>query len=151
MFNDDWAAATHLYDSNTSRPPITLLVMCVGETIIFDATREELAVADYVLAVSVCKRDGPELSVLSMRAIDPPARFTNPGVPDAMNAVTGGTAPTSKAEALAMRELGDAKSVWRLPRGGVKRTLIARMVKEVVKSGGVGEEVLDALQGFETR
>ncbi len=35
------------------RPPITLLVMIVGPNIIFDPTRQELSVADVVMAVSV--------------------------------------------------------------------------------------------------
>ncbi|KAI9842810.1 MAG: hypothetical protein M1837_006913 [Sclerophora amabilis] len=36
-----------------SRPPVTLLVMTVGENILFDPSAEELAVADCVLAISV--------------------------------------------------------------------------------------------------
>lgn len=36
-----------------SRPPLTLLVMAVGNNIIFDPAKEELAVADVALAVSV--------------------------------------------------------------------------------------------------
>ncbi|RWA04087.1 hypothetical protein EKO27_g11024, partial [Xylaria grammica] len=59
MFDDDWAASQFIYarsgpaaltatataTTNTSRPPITLLVMAVGENIIFDPSKEELAVA----------------------------------------------------------------------------------------------------------
>lgn len=36
-----------------ARPPVTLLVMSVQGNIIFDPSREELAVAEVVLAVSV--------------------------------------------------------------------------------------------------
>ncbi|KAI1497417.1 ribosomal protein S5 domain 2-type protein [Biscogniauxia marginata] len=39
--------------SSSFRPPITLLVMAVGDNIIFDPSKEELAVADCALAVSV--------------------------------------------------------------------------------------------------
>ncbi|KAH7040735.1 ribosomal protein S5 domain 2-type protein [Microdochium trichocladiopsis] len=65
MFDDDWAASVYLYSSSTSsstgspppstlqKPPITLLVMAVGDNIIFDPSKEELAVADAALAVSV--------------------------------------------------------------------------------------------------
>ncbi|KAI1631919.1 ribosomal protein S5 domain 2-type protein [Biscogniauxia mediterranea] len=71
MFDDDWAASVYIYppapttssspnpslsadpSSLFSRPPITLLVMAVGDSIIFDPSKEELAVADSVLAVSV--------------------------------------------------------------------------------------------------
>ncbi|KOS21882.1 Exosome complex component [Escovopsis weberi] len=63
MFDDDWEASRHLYprdgaaagDASGSRPPITLLVVAVGESIIFDPSREELAVADTALAVSVAE------------------------------------------------------------------------------------------------
>ncbi|KAI1494465.1 ribosomal protein S5 domain 2-type protein [Biscogniauxia mediterranea] len=73
MFDDDWAASVYIYPPAPtttssslppslsaadpsllfSRPPITLLVMAVGDSIIFDPSKEELAVADSVLAVSV--------------------------------------------------------------------------------------------------
>jgi len=64
MFDDDWAASQFIYPPNdnnsknkTSRPPITLLVMAVGDNIIFDPSKEELAVADCALAVSVGETD----------------------------------------------------------------------------------------------
>lgn len=83
MFNDDWDAAIPLYPfadaaatstipsslkrqnqnqhQNRNRkphkrkfkPPITLLVVSVGENIFFDPSSEELAVADAVVAISV--------------------------------------------------------------------------------------------------
>ncbi|KAI1366113.1 hypothetical protein F5Y08DRAFT_155918 [Xylaria arbuscula] len=71
MFDDDWAASQFIYprssslslslspsppstiSSSSSRPPITLLVMAVGDNVIFDPSKEELAVADCALAVSV--------------------------------------------------------------------------------------------------
>lgn len=57
LFDDDWAMADYLYPRKASkalsRPPLTLLVMAVGDNIIFDPAKEELAVADVALAVSV--------------------------------------------------------------------------------------------------
>lgn len=57
LFDDDWDAALPLYPSNAAEvgdvPAVTLLVAAVGENIFFDPTREEMAVADCVLAVSV--------------------------------------------------------------------------------------------------
>jgi exosome complex component RRP42 len=116
MFDDDWATSTFLYPQSTtaaaiSRPPITLLVMTVGSNIIFDPTKEELAVADSALAVSVGeglatkKEAGGDnnesamdvddaskrsLRLLSVRTIDPPSRLTPPGVPNAVNAAAWG-------------------------------------------------------------
>ncbi|RYC53608.1 hypothetical protein CHU98_g12601, partial [Xylaria longipes] len=69
MFDDDWAASQFIYSrsgssstttTNTPRPPITLLVMAVGENVIFDPSKEELAVADCALAISVGEADAAE-------------------------------------------------------------------------------------------
>ena len=54
VFDDDWGNALPLYPVDKIPPPITLLVVNVGENIFFDPTREELAVGDVVLAVSIC-------------------------------------------------------------------------------------------------
>jgi exosome complex component RRP42 len=64
MFDDDWENAVLLYPRGTgegeaatasySLPPVTLLVVSVGGNIFFDPTREELAVGDVVLVVSIC-------------------------------------------------------------------------------------------------
>jgi len=161
LFDDDWDAAVLLYPSTKSgvevKPPVTLLVISVGDNIIFDPSKEELAVADSVLAVSVGQVAGSAstssssgLRVLAMRTIDPPSRLTTPGVPDSMNSATGGIAPASKEEALAMREGVDAGNVWRAPRGGMKRALVGRMIQAVVKKGGVAEEILEALAAVDT-
>ena len=130
MFDDDWAAATYIYPrlrrrqqkkkKQQSRPPVTLLVMAVGDNIIFDPSKEELAVADTSLAVSVGEAadaeaesgaddamdvdvdmdgkpttgggggGGRALRLLSVRTIDPPSRLTAPGVPNAVNAAAWG-------------------------------------------------------------
>ncbi|KAJ4306919.1 Exosome complex component rrp42 [Collariella sp. IMI 366227] len=122
FFDDDWAAAPYLsrapttssksttpstpsttLNSTSARPPITLLVMAVGNNIIFDPSKEELAVADVALAVSVTGSSstsqtdaatesaeaGRNLRLLSIRTIDPPSRLTPPGVPNATNAAYG--------------------------------------------------------------
>ncbi|KAI7592791.1 hypothetical protein D0869_02805 [Hortaea werneckii] len=119
LFNDDWEASTFLYPkpspSNSAAapsppPPITLLVVSVssnsaaGEagqqqstTILFDPSREELAVADAVVAISlgVLPTDLQKLSLLALRTIDPPSRLTAAGVPDRLNTTTPSSAPTT--------------------------------------------------------
>ncbi|KAJ5796470.1 uncharacterized protein N7518_005010 [Penicillium psychrosexuale] len=139
FFDDDWAAAEYLYPrSNTSksplsaapsypvRPPVTLLVISVGENVIFDPNREEIAVADAVLAISVTRSsDSETLKLLSIRSIDPP--------PASLSRESGGQE--------------EVEGVWRPRRGGVKRNVIARMIKNVLGKGGVGEEVLEGLEG----
>jgi len=98
--------------------------MAVGNNILFDPSKEELAVADVALAVSVTATDvdpdesdvqkgtatataGPEgadaakrgrkLRLLSIRTIDPPSRLTPPGVPNSANpaAIYGTTSSNS--------------------------------------------------------
>jgi len=126
--------------------------MSVADNIIFDPSADELAVADTLLALSVAAStagDGDQLRLMAVRSIDPLSRLTTPGVPNSMNSATGGVAPASKQEALAMREGVDADKVWRPPRGGVKRGLVGRMIKAVVGVGGVGFEVLDGLKAVE--
>jgi exosome complex component RRP42 len=54
VFDDDWDNALPLYPVGKIPPPITLLVVNVGENIFFDPTREELSAGDVVLAVSIC-------------------------------------------------------------------------------------------------
>ncbi|KAJ5720505.1 3' exoribonuclease family protein (Rrp42) [Penicillium malachiteum] len=157
FFDDDWAAAEYLYprtstiNSNPSqqvRPPITLLVISVGENVIFDPSREEIAVADAVLAISFTRNsdsgtaaDEP-LKLLSMRTIDPPSRLTQRGI--ANSETENGNGPDSAAAAEE-----DTPGVWRPRRGGIKRSVLAEMMKTSLKKGGVGEEVLAGLEGVE--
>lgn len=251
LFDDDWDASVFLYpqhqDSKSttapSRPPITLLVIAVGQNILFDPSATELAVAEVVLAVSVAElpsaslststtsapkatsekatkakpaatksvdpkssstamdvdtssdsdsdsdssseeddeevttqtqvqpqtkggkgggsvRTGPRnLRLLAVRTIDPPARFTPPGVPNFLNTATGGSStqtpsqsqtPTSNSAA-AMRQdkVENAEGVWHPPVGGAKRKTVAAMVAKVLEKGGVADEVLEALEGVE--
>ncbi|KAK3943466.1 ribosomal protein S5 domain 2-type protein [Diplogelasinospora grovesii] len=187
LFDDDWAASTYVYprDNNkkdgkdgnnkvVARPPVTLLVMAVGNNIIFDPAREELAVADVALAVSVGEEttttttqtggdddvDMEEgstpgkrrLRLLSVRTIDPPSRLTPPGVPNATN--TAYTAPTGTAEAKTQDgartlETERVEGVWKAPRGGAKVMVMAALVAKVLEKGGVADEVLDGLEAVD--
>ncbi|KAF2156042.1 hypothetical protein K461DRAFT_291002 [Myriangium duriaei CBS 260.36] len=157
LFNDDWDAAVSLYDqsSASTKPPVTLLVMTVKDNVFFDPTQEELAVAEGLLAVSVAEPNAQaktrdQLDVVAMRSIDPPSRITNPGIPNSMNPATGGVPPTSKQQGLAMRESADPREVWKIPRGGIRRGMVGRMVKAVVDKDGVGWALLHALEAYRT-
>ncbi|KAI8949539.1 hypothetical protein F4801DRAFT_400584 [Xylaria longipes] len=180
MFDDDWAASQFIYSrsgssstttTNTPRPPITLLVMAVGENVIFDPSKEELAVADCALAISVGEADAAEetdaamdvdaevkartLRLLSVRTIDPPSRLTAPGVPNAVNAAAwgqqGGAAPVAAKETTGLRaaETGSVEGVWKAPRGGSKIAIISTIVEKILQKGGVADEVLEGLDGVE--
>ncbi|PGH08509.1 hypothetical protein AJ80_07829 [Polytolypa hystricis UAMH7299] len=198
MFDDDWEAAEYLYprprkssSSSSSapslkqqqqqqqpqlfRPPITLLVVTVGENIIFDPTQEEISVAEAVHAVSVARsgttsstlslskpnqqHQPSNLKLLAIRTIDPPSRLTNPGVPNSENAATigGGSATeagtesssTVTAETSTFFSGEEVPGVWRPRRGGVKRAVISKIVETVLRKGGVGDEVMEGLEGVE--
>jgi exosome complex component RRP42 len=147
MFNDDWEAANPLYPAGSPElPPITLLVVGVGGNIIFDPSKEELAVADAVLAISLAKsrqlKDGaPEFSLLSLRTVDPPSRMTAPGLTDAQSA--GGEETASK-----IAQSPSEGAVWAPPSGGMKRGLVSRAVGMCLGKEGVANEVLTGLQNF---
>lgn len=161
FFDDDWAAAEYLYPRSTTksslsaapshpvRPPVTLLVISVGENVIFDPNREEIAVADAVLAISITRSgDSDNLKLLSIRSIDPPSRLTQPGVPNSENVNMLGATAGPGEETGGQEEVS---GVWRPRRGGIQRSVIARMVKTVLGKGGVGEEVLEGLEGVEVQ
>ncbi|KXT12495.1 hypothetical protein AC579_7347 [Pseudocercospora musae] len=146
FFDDDWEAAVYLFPRNGNasvKPPVTLLVMTVGNNILFDPSKEELAVADSVVAISAAQNSEGELSTVALRTIDPPSRLTAAGVPNLA------TSNATAAETLAAREKDVERKVWQPPRGGVSRALMSRMIRAVVEKGGVGEEVMDGLQGVE--
>ncbi|KAL7624001.1 Exosome complex component rrp42 [Parahypoxylon ruwenzoriense] len=177
MFDDDWAASKFIYprqsDTPTtpsSRPPITLLVMAVGENIIFDPSKEELAVADSALAVSVGETSLPtedpreamdvdvdgevkasrNLRLLSVRTIDPPSRLTAPGVPNAVNAAAWGQGGSSvKDPGAKAAETDNVEGVWKAPRGGAKVSVLGAMVQKVLERGGIADEVLEGLEGVD--
>lgn len=181
MFDDDWAASQFIYPRQSSairtsagsRPPITLLVMAVGDNIIFDPSKEELAVADTALAVSVgetgvlpvddareeamdvdvdegATRTGRNLRLLSVRTIDPPSRLTAPGVPNSVNAAAWGQGePAAKDPGARAAETDNVEGVWRAPRGGAKVSVLGAMVQKVLEKGGVAEEVLEGLEAVD--
>ncbi len=166
LFDDDWEASVFLYpraaEAANTRPPVTLLVMAVKDNIIFDPSKDELAVAEVVLAVSVGERaqgvgravidvdtgKTRDLRLLAVRTIDPPSRLSPPGVPNTLNTATGGTAATTEQTAT-QRETLEEEGVWQPPRGGAKRKLIAAMIQKVLEQGGIAEEVLDGLDAVE--
>ncbi|KAK4202603.1 ribosomal protein S5 domain 2-type protein [Triangularia verruculosa] len=177
FFDDDWAAARYLYARDpvtkkvVERPPVTLLVMAVGGNIIFDPSKEELAVADVALAVSIgddatatkTKEDemevdsssGRNLKLLSIRTVDPPSRLTPPGVANAANSAYGhaqvvNTAATQKMPEARQTESEAVEGVWKPPRGGAKASVMGALVQKVLVKGGVADEVLDALEGVDT-
>lgn len=138
--------------------------MAVGENVIFDPTREELSVADVVLAVSVAAGttagggggdvagEGKGLTLLSVRVIDTPARLTSAGVPDVVNSAMAGGDGRDAGKGgggVALREMERVEGVWRPPRGGFKRGMVARMIKMVMEKGGVAEEVLGGLEAVD--
>jgi exosome complex component RRP42 len=132
--DDDWMASTYLYGRTKplrSRPPVTLLVVVVGENIIFDPSREELAVADALVAVSVADVPGNGFQVLATRMIDTPARDTMKGV--AMFGEVG--------------EGVEVPGVWKPRVGGIKRSVLKKAVNTVL-TGGVAKDVMDGLDGF---
>ncbi|KAI3399228.1 hypothetical protein diail_7597 [Diaporthe ilicicola] len=168
LFDDDWDSSNYLYPhdqgASGARPPVTLLVMAVGDNIIFDPAKEELAVADCALAISVADAatatgaegmdvDGPEkrsLRLLSIRTIDPPSRLTPPGVPranDTAAEATGGAAKQRPEQQI--QETEPVDGVWKAPRGGAKMGVLGAMIAKSLEQGGVAAEVLDGLKAVE--
>jgi exosome complex component RRP42 len=148
LFDDDWEASDYLYaiDSTKSRvhrPSITLLVIVVGDNIIYDPSKEELAVADAVVAVSVGlpKDNSNGFRVLSMRTVDSPSHLTTPGIPNSLNNATGAT----RDDVLA-REAISEDGVWKPPRGGLKRVLMGRIMTELLSSTGVVRDIMEGLE-----
>jgi exosome complex component RRP42 len=158
MFDDDWAASTFLFsrESDRSRPAITLLVIAVGDSIIFDPSRDELAVAESALAVSVAESRrgdgvkaeamdvdgsiGRELRLLAVRMVDPPSRLTAPGVP---------SDPPAETSKQGLQSKGAVDGVWKAPLGGTKFAVLDLIIEAVLAKGGVADEVLDGLEGVE--
>lgn len=175
FFEDDWNLSEYIYPrspTSTSttqkqaqrrqaRPPVTLLVISAGPNVIFDPTREEIAVADAVLAVSVGREQDvgdsggsdANLKLLSIRTIDPPSRLTQHGVPDSENAatlsaLTTGSAATHSESALVGTD-EEVPGVWKPRRGGVSRNVVSKIIKMVLAKGGVGDEVMEGLESVE--
>lgn len=176
MFNDDWDAAIPLYPfvdaaaaapaslkSPTRRkrkfkPPITLLIISVGENIFFDPSSEELAVADAVVAISVGQvaeggsnndiigtdAGGEGLRLLAIRTIDPPSRQFA-ATTTAVVAGTEGGGEKGKEDNRGGG--GEEEGVWRKKMGGMKRGLVGRMMKMILE-GGVGGDVFRGLENW---
>jgi exosome complex component RRP42 len=133
--------------------------MAVANNVIFDPSKEELAVADVALAVSVGEAantgkgksresdsSGRSLRLLAIRTIDPPSRLTPPGVPNATNAAYGAAALTAKLPEARTVETEAVEGVWKAPRGGAKPLVMAALVHKVLEKGGVADEVFDGLE-----
>ncbi len=74
---------------------------------------------------------------MSVRTVDPPSRLTPAGVPNALNSATGGAAPAGNKALVMLREAAQGEEgVWRPPRGGVRREVVAEVVRLVVERGG---------------
>lgn len=171
LFDDDWDSSTYLYPQKEGgalggRPPVTLLVMAVGNNIIFDPAKEELAVADCALAISVAdaatsSRGGDEaevdrserkqsLRLLSIRTIDPPSRLTPPGVPRSHDVATSAANGQSNQRPEAqIQETEAVDGVWKAPRGGAKIAVLGAIIAKALEKGGVADEVLDGLKAVE--
>lgn len=169
MFDDDWEASTFLFPrdgATTGRPPVTLLVIVVGDNIIFDPSKEELAVAETALAVSVAEvRRGDastgdmevdsktrELKLLSIRMIDPPSRLTPPGVPNGTGTADGNgqSVPSKQQQIQEQRSNPDGEvGVWKAPLGGTKFAVLDGIIQAVLEKGGVAHDVLDGLEGVD--
>ena len=118
-----------------TKPPISIVVAAVGSHLFFDPSREELAVADAVLAVTVAQEASGRIRTLAARTLDPPSAST-----------------MSSSSALAgepgFGTMDGGEGVWKPKRGGVKRRVLISAIERCSEKGGVGEEVLLALEGF---
>lgn len=138
LADDDWEASRYLYvckDSQTamlqSVPPVTLLVTVTGDNTLFDPSEAELSVADAVFAVSIGRsQDNDTPTLLSMRTLETGARDTMRGVPNKDDT----------------KEWEVVPGVWRPKIGGVKRTILNKVLKEVL--GETGKDVLRDLGRF---
>lgn len=168
MFDDDWEASTFLYAREGTgpgtRPPITLLVVTIGDNVIFDPAKEELAVAETALAVSVSEvrgaaqegkdsgmdidTKGRDLRLLSIRTVDPPSRLTPPGVPNSANTATG-AAPGAPQPKQQDTNGQPEEGVWKAPLGGTKFGVLDNIIQAVLEKGGVADEVLEGLDGVD--
>jgi exosome complex component RRP42 len=154
LFDDDWEASTYLYPSNSAkdravRPTISLLVIAVGNNILFDPSKEELAVAESVMAVSIgfpkASNSKTDIGrILSMRSIDPPSRLTPPGIPNSVNTTTT-SQQFSVQEITAARESSSDQGVWNPPRGGLPRLLVKRIMSSILGPDGIIRDIVAGL------
>ena len=169
LFDDDWDASPFLYSAENKggRPPVTLLVTAVGDNILFDPSKEELAVADVAVAISLAEApatrrsekmpvdfSGRNLRLLSIRVIDPPSRLTPSSSSDVATAAADGSMTTTKSVPDSRPEARVADSeavdgVWKAPRGGTRVAVLSAIIQKVLERGGVADEVVDALDAVE--
>lgn len=105
-----------------------------------------------MVALSITRDSGTDgLKLLSIRTIDPPSRLTQPGVPNSENIATLGSTAAAEEAVVASVSTGEEEvpGVWRPRRGGVRRSVVSRMIKMVLGKGGVGEEVLEGLEAVQ--
>jgi exosome complex component RRP42 len=154
LFDDDWEASTYLYPSSSAkdrsgRPTISILVIAVGNNILFDPSKEEIAVAESVMAISIgfpkTSKDKNDMGrILSMRSIDPPSRLTSPGIPNSVNTTT--TAQQfSVQDIIAARESSSDQGVWNPPRGGLPRVLVKRIMASILGPDGIIRDIIAGL------
>ncbi|KAB8338960.1 hypothetical protein FH972_021900 [Carpinus fangiana] len=170
LFDDDWAAAVPLFPRAASgvyavRPPITLLVITIGDNIIFDPTKEELAVANGVVAVSVAPQlttvaapAETSLELVAIRFVDPPSRLTPAGILNSRNPATAAgvaasTSTTQQTPSVHGRSgAGQGQNaVWSPPCGGLNRKLLAKIMVAILQTDGVAFQILEALAAVEIR
>jgi exosome complex component RRP42 len=130
-------------------------VISVGRNIIFDPAKEELAVAEVAMAISVSESrekksapggmevDGRSLGLLSIRMVDPPSRLTAPGIHNVDNPATAVPGTVVKKP----QQSGETAGVWKAPVGGAKFGMVQQMIEKVLEKGGAADEVLDGLDG----
>jgi exosome complex component RRP42 len=121
----------------------------VGNNILFDPSKEELAVAESIIAVSIgfpnmangkndCGR------ILSVRSIDSPARLTPPGIPNSVNTTTASQQFTMQ-DVITARESFSDQGVWNPPRGGLPRSLVKRIMASIFGPGGIIQDIITGL------
>ena len=134
----------------------------VGPNLFFDPSREELAVADAILAVSLTASESPSSNIartdesknslssfriLAVRTIDPPSRISTPGVADLRNPTIGAVQQQSASGEFTKQSPDKEEGVWKPPRGGMPRALIFKVMQMCVAPNGVAEEVFEGLKG----
>lgn len=139
LADDDWEASVYLYSKPgktrslaAAVPPVTLLVMVVGENVVFDPSGTELAVAEGVFAVSIARvaAKDDQVNILAVRMLETSARDTFKGVPRNEGGNDWDVVP----------------GVWRPKVGGVKRAVLTKVMKAVL--GDVGKETVGSLEAF---
>ncbi|KAL8365669.1 hypothetical protein RB595_004465 [Gaeumannomyces hyphopodioides] len=168
LFDDDWEASPFLYseENRGGRPPVTLLVTAVGDNIIFDPSKEELAVADVAVAISLAEAPATrrsekmavgsarDLRLLSIRVIDPPSRLTPSGSSDTAAVAADGSSTDTKSgpDSRPETRIADSEAVegvWKAPRGGTRVAVLSAIIQKVLERGGVADEVMEALDAVE--